>query len=68
MVVLSVFDQCRTLAIDAATGRRLWDFRGRLQVRAFARDQDPTRDGAEPAVQLGELDARQHVLGIRSTQ
>lgn len=27
MVALSVFDQCRTLAFDAASGKRLWDFR-----------------------------------------
>jgi outer membrane protein assembly factor BamB len=27
IVALSVFDQCRTLAFDAATGKRLWDFR-----------------------------------------
>lgn len=27
MVALSVFDQCRTLAIDAKSGKRLWDFR-----------------------------------------
>ena len=27
MVALSVFDQCRTLAFDAATGKRLWDFK-----------------------------------------
>ncbi len=27
MVALSIFDQCRTLALDAATGKRLWDFK-----------------------------------------
>ena len=27
MVALSIFDQCRTLAFDAASGKRLWDFR-----------------------------------------
>ncbi|MBL8751756.1 MAG: PQQ-binding-like beta-propeller repeat protein [Planctomycetes bacterium] len=27
MVALSIFDQCRTLAFDAATGKRLWSFR-----------------------------------------
>lgn len=27
IVVLSVFDQCRTLAFDAASGERRWDFR-----------------------------------------
>lgn len=27
MVALSIFDQCRTLAFDAATGKRLWDFK-----------------------------------------
>lgn len=27
IVALSVFDQCRTLAFDAATGNRLWSFR-----------------------------------------
>jgi eukaryotic-like serine/threonine-protein kinase len=26
MVALSIFDQCRTLAFDAASGKRLWDF------------------------------------------
>lgn len=26
MVVLSIFDQCRVLAVDAKTGKRLWDF------------------------------------------
>lgn len=27
MVVLSIFDQCRMLALDVETGKRLWDFR-----------------------------------------
>jgi outer membrane protein assembly factor BamB len=27
MVVLSIFDQCRALALDVETGKRLWDFR-----------------------------------------
>lgn len=27
IVALSIFDQCRTLAFDAATGQRRWDFR-----------------------------------------
>lgn len=29
MVVLSIFDQCRAIALDAATGKRLWDYQAK---------------------------------------